>query len=209
MVGQRRSRAGSRTHLTMKARHRLASRALHRPTRGRPLPGSARYRQKPLGASDWPRRHPTGATASCIARRTRTPLHGPGGPFHDHTRSHAVEELHFIRPDVAIAALKTFDIRRGGETTTVEETRGLIVLSREDGHWKVTAIRTLGFRQRPPGTREQQDAAAGCHAWLAIQCANRVHVSVPESTSRNGTEMTSIVPPQTYAGCTRPRDTLS
>ena len=28
-----------------------------------------------------------------------TRLHGPGGPFHDHTRRHAVEELRFIRPE--------------------------------------------------------------------------------------------------------------
>jgi hypothetical protein len=42
-----------------------------------------------------------------------TRLHGPGGPFHDHTRRHAVEELHFIRPDVAFAVVKTFDIKRG------------------------------------------------------------------------------------------------
>ena len=41
-------------------------------------------------------------------------LHAPGGPFHDHTRRHTVEDLRFIRPDVALAVVKTFDIRRAG-----------------------------------------------------------------------------------------------
>ena len=59
------------------------------------------------------------------------PLHAPGGPFHDHTRRHEVEELRFVRPDVAIAAVRTFDIRRAGVPTTGEETRGLILLSKE------------------------------------------------------------------------------
>ena len=45
------------------------------------------------------------------------PLHAPGGPFHDHTRRHEVEELRFVRPDVAIAVVKTFDIRRAGVPT--------------------------------------------------------------------------------------------
>ena len=38
-----------------------------------------------------------------------TPLHAPGGPFHDHSRRHAVEDLQFIRPDVAIAVVKTLE----------------------------------------------------------------------------------------------------
>ena len=59
------------------------------------------------------------------------PLHAPGRPFHDHTRRHEVEELRFVRPDVAIAVVRTFDIRRAGVPTTGEETRGLIVLSKE------------------------------------------------------------------------------
>lgn len=67
-------------------------------------------------------------------------LHGPGGPFHDHTRRHTVEELRFIRPDVAIAVVKTFDIRRAGVPTTGEETRGLIIFSKENGRWKVNAL---------------------------------------------------------------------
>ena len=53
---------------------------------------------------------------------------------------HAVEELRFIRPDVAVAVVKTLDIRRAGVPTTGEETRGLIILSKEDGHWKVNAL---------------------------------------------------------------------
>ena len=61
--------------------------------------------------------------------------------FHDHTRRHEVEELPFVRPDVAIAVVKTFDIRRAGVPTAGEETRGLIVLSKEAGHWKLKRAR--------------------------------------------------------------------
>ncbi|HTY85151.1 MAG TPA: DUF4440 domain-containing protein [Silvibacterium sp.] len=80
-----------------------------------------------------------------------TRLHAPGGPFHDHTRRHAVEELHFIRPDVAFAVVKTFDIKRGGVPTTGEETRGLIILSKEDGHWKVNALENTKIQPIPTG----------------------------------------------------------
>jgi hypothetical protein len=51
-------------------------------------------------------------------------LHAPGGPFHDHTRRHLVEELRFIRPDVALAVVKTFDIKRAGVPTTDERQEG-------------------------------------------------------------------------------------
>ncbi len=78
-------------------------------------------------------------------------LHGPGGQFHDHTRRHAVEELQFIRPDVVFAVVKTFDIRRGGVPTTGEETRGLIILSKEDGHWKVNALENTRIQATPVG----------------------------------------------------------
>jgi uncharacterized protein (TIGR02246 family) len=67
-------------------------------------------------------------------------LHAPGGPFHDHTRRHVVEELRFIRPDVALAIVKTFDIKRAGVPAMGEETRGLIILSKENGRWKVNAL---------------------------------------------------------------------
>lgn len=81
------------------------------------------------------------------------PLHAPGGPFHDHTRRHAVEELRFIRPDVAIAVVKTFDIRRAGVPTTGEETRGLVVLSKEGEYWKVTANQNGRIQASPAGSR--------------------------------------------------------
>ena len=80
-----------------------------------------------------------------------THLHAPGGPFHDHTRRHSVEELHFIRPDVAFAVVKTFDIKRGGVPTTGEETRGLIILSKEDGYWKVNALENTKILPTPTG----------------------------------------------------------
>jgi uncharacterized protein (TIGR02246 family) len=78
-------------------------------------------------------------------------LHAPGGPFHDHTRRHTVEELRFIRPDVALAVVKTFDIKRAGVPTTGEETRGLIILSKEDGHWKVNALENTRIEATPVG----------------------------------------------------------
>ena len=78
-------------------------------------------------------------------------LHAPGGPFHDHTRRHVVEELRFIRPDVAVAVVKTFDIKRGGVPTTGEETRGLIILSKENGHWKVNALENTRIEATPVG----------------------------------------------------------
>jgi len=80
-------------------------------------------------------------------------LHAPGGPFHDHTRRHTVEELRFIRPDVAIAVVKTFDIKRAGVPTTGEEARGLIFLSKEDGHWKVNAV--ANTRIQPTGNGQR------------------------------------------------------
>ena len=82
-----------------------------------------------------------------------TPLHAPGGPFHDHTRRHAVEDLRFIRPDVAIAVVKTFDIRIAGVPTAGRETRGLVVLSKEGEHWKVTANQNGTIQASPVGNR--------------------------------------------------------
>jgi len=82
-----------------------------------------------------------------------TRLHAPGGPFHDHTRRHLVEELRFIRPDVALAVVKTFDIRRAGVPAPGEETRGLIVFSREDGHWKVNALENTKIQATVNGQR--------------------------------------------------------
>lgn len=85
-----------------------------------------------------------------------TRLHGPGGPFHDLTRRHAVEELRFIRPDVAVAVVKTFDIKRGGVPATGEEARGargLMILSKEDGRWKAQANANVRISDAPQGNR--------------------------------------------------------
>jgi uncharacterized protein (TIGR02246 family) len=78
-------------------------------------------------------------------------LHAPGGPFQDHTRRHIVEELRFIRQDVALAVVKTFDIKRAGVPTTGEETRGMVILSKEDGHWKVNASENTRIQATPVG----------------------------------------------------------
>jgi hypothetical protein len=80
-------------------------------------------------------------------------LHGLGGPFHDHTRRHEVEELRFVRPDVALAVVKTFDIKRAGVPTTGEETRGLIVLTKEGGRWKVNALENTIIQATVNGQR--------------------------------------------------------
>jgi hypothetical protein len=82
-----------------------------------------------------------------------TPLHAPGGPFHDHTRRHVVEDLRFIRPDVAVAVVKTFDIRIAGVPIPGRETRGLVVLSKEGEHWKVTANQNGTIQASPRGNR--------------------------------------------------------
>lgn len=82
-----------------------------------------------------------------------TPLHAAGGPFHDHTRRHVVEDLRFIRPDVAIAVVKTFDIRIAGVPTPGRETRGLVVLSKEGEHWKLTANQNGTIQATPVGNR--------------------------------------------------------
>ncbi len=85
-----------------------------------------------------------------------TRLHGPGGPFHDLTRRHAVEELRFIRPDVAVAVVKTFDIKRGGVPATGEVARGargLIILSKEGGRWKTQANANVRISDAPQGNR--------------------------------------------------------
>jgi uncharacterized protein (TIGR02246 family) len=80
-----------------------------------------------------------------------TPLHAPGGPFHDHTRRHTVEDLQFIRPDVAIAIVRTFDIKRAGVATAGEETRGLVVVSKHDGRWKLNANQNGRIQVTPSG----------------------------------------------------------
>jgi uncharacterized protein (TIGR02246 family) len=78
-------------------------------------------------------------------------LHAPGGPFHNHTRRHRIEELRFIRPDVALAIVKTFDIKQAGVPTTGEETRGLVILSKEDGNWKLNALENTRIQAIPVG----------------------------------------------------------
>ena len=82
-----------------------------------------------------------------------TPLHASGGSFHEHTRRHVVEELRFIRPYAAIAVVKTLDIRRAGVATAGEETRGLVVVSTEGGHWKMTANQNARIQATPVGDR--------------------------------------------------------
>ena len=82
-----------------------------------------------------------------------TRLHAPGGRFHEESRRHEVEELRFIRPDVAFAVVKTFDKKRAGAPVTGEETRGLIILSREGGHWKVNAADNTRIQAEPVGRR--------------------------------------------------------
>jgi uncharacterized protein (TIGR02246 family) len=82
-----------------------------------------------------------------------TPLHAPGGPFADHTRRHAVEELQFVRPDVAIAVVKTFDIKRGGVAAPGEETRGLVVLTKENGRWTLAANQNARVQASPVGNQ--------------------------------------------------------
>jgi ketosteroid isomerase-like protein len=80
-------------------------------------------------------------------------LHAPGGPFHDHTRRHVVEELRFIRPDVVVAVVKTFDKKRAGVPVTGEETRGLTVLTKEGGSWKVNALQNTRIQTTVNGQR--------------------------------------------------------
>ena len=85
-----------------------------------------------------------------------TPLHATGGPFHDHTRRHVVEELRFVRPDVVIAVVRTVDIQRAGVPTTGEETRGLSVFYKEDGHWKLIANENNRIQANPVPTSAPQ-----------------------------------------------------
>lgn len=80
-------------------------------------------------------------------------LHAPGGPFSDHTRRHEIEDLQFIRADVAIAVVKTFDIKRGGVPTTGEETRGLVVVSKESGKWTLVANQNGRIQAAAVGNR--------------------------------------------------------
>ena len=46
---------------------------------------------------------------------------------------------------------RLFDIKRGGVLTTGEETRGLIILSKEDGHWNVNALENTKIQPIPTG----------------------------------------------------------
>jgi len=64
-----------------------------------------------------------------------------------------VEELRFIRPDVAIAVVKTFDIKLAGVPAPGEETRGLIILSNEEGRWKVNALENTKIQATVNGQR--------------------------------------------------------
>ena len=80
-----------------------------------------------------------------------TRFHAPGGRFHEESRRHEVEEVRFIRPDIAFAVVKTFDKKRAGAPVTGEETRGLIILSKEDGHWKLNAGANTRIQAAPVG----------------------------------------------------------
>ncbi|HEX5230353.1 MAG TPA: DUF4440 domain-containing protein [Bryobacteraceae bacterium] len=80
-------------------------------------------------------------------------LHGPGGPFHEHTRRHQVEELRFIRPDVALAVVTTFDIKQAGVSVAGEETRGLVIFSKQNGRWKVNALENTKIQPTVNGQR--------------------------------------------------------
>ena len=64
-----------------------------------------------------------------------------------------MEELRFIRPDVALAVVKTFDIRRAGVPATGEETRGLVVLSKEGGRWKLNTLENTRIQATVNGQR--------------------------------------------------------
>ena len=79
-------------------------------------------------------------------------LHAPGGPFHENTRRQQIEELRFIRPDVALAVVKYFDIKQAG-VPTGEEVRGLMVLSKENGRWKVNALENTRIQTTVSGRR--------------------------------------------------------
>jgi uncharacterized protein (TIGR02246 family) len=80
-------------------------------------------------------------------------LHALGGPFEKHTRRHVVEDLRFIRPDVALAVVRTTDIRIAGKPAPERETRGLVVLIKEDGHWKTVASQNTRIETTPNGNR--------------------------------------------------------
>jgi hypothetical protein len=54
---------------------------------------------------------------------------------------------------VAIAVVKTHDIRRAGAPIEGEETRGLVVLIKEGEHWKVTANQNVRIQAAPVGHR--------------------------------------------------------
>ena len=82
-----------------------------------------------------------------------TPLHAPGGQFHELTRRHRLEDLRFIRPDVAIGVVKTFDTKIAGVLQPGRETRGLVVWVKEGGHWKVTANQNARIEASPVGNR--------------------------------------------------------
>ncbi|HEX5107301.1 MAG TPA: hypothetical protein VFV95_02585 [Vicinamibacterales bacterium] len=86
-------------------------------------------------------------------QRLITPLHAPGGQFYDHTRRHAIEDLQFVRSDVAIAVVRTLDIRRAGVPTAGEETRGLVVVSKRDGRWRLNANQNGRILETPAGNR--------------------------------------------------------
>jgi len=49
--------------------------------------------------------------------------------------------------------VKTFDIKRAGVPTPGEETRGLIILSKENGDWKVNAIEDTWIQATVSGQR--------------------------------------------------------
>ena len=82
-------------------------------------------------------------------------LHAPKGLFHGSTRRHEVEQLRFIRPDVAVAIVRAFDVRQGGKLTG-EETRAVIVYSKEAGRWKLNTFQntTIKPSTAPAGAKK-------------------------------------------------------
>jgi hypothetical protein len=49
--------------------------------------------------------------------------------------------------------VKTFDIKRAGVPIAGEETRGLVILSKENGRWKVNALENTKIQATVNGQR--------------------------------------------------------
>ncbi|WP_263381396.1 SgcJ/EcaC family oxidoreductase [Granulicella arctica] len=82
------------------------------------------------------------------------------GPFHDVHRQTTVEKIRFIRDDVAVVITTIVDRHGGGPPAS---TRGIFVLSKEQGHWLLNSFQNTQITSPPERAQVPQTPASSPH----------------------------------------------